>query len=242
MEVIPAIDIRHGKCVRLYQGDYSRETVYSDDPVSTALQWKAHGARRLHVVDLDGAVAGVPVNAQVIRRIMAATGLPVQLGGGIRTMDTIAKVLSLGVQRVILGTVAIENPSLVEIACGRFGEAIIVGVDAKDGYISIKGWTQSSSLTASELVRNMAKLGARRFIYTDVSRDGTLTEPNFEAVAEFLSHTNLPIIAAGGIASVDHLRRLAKLGVEGAIVGRALYTGDINLAEAFDAFCSDDTG
>jgi len=232
MDIIPAIDLRNGKCVRLYQGDYEKETVFSDDPVAMALRWQSEGAGRLHLVDLDGAAEGEPRNLDVIERILAAVEIPVQVGGGIRSLDTIEQLLDLGVSRAILGTVAIENPDLIEEACQRFGNRIIVGIDARDGLIATRGWLQQSSTTAGELAANMIVLGARRFIYTDISRDGTLTSPNFEAIAGLLSQVNVPVIAAGGISSVEHLTALAELGVEGAIVGRAIYTGDVELGEA----------
>ena len=235
MEIIPAIDLRNGKCVRLYQGDYEKETVFSDDPVAMALRWQSEGAGRLHLVDLDGAAEGEPRNLDVIERILAAVDIPVQVGGGIRSLDTIEQLLDLNVSRAILGTVAIENPDLIEEACRRFGNRIIVGIDARDGLIATRGWLQQSSTTAGELAVDMVGLGARRFIYTDISRDGTLTGPNFEAIAGLVSQVNVPVIAAGGISSVEHLSKLAKLGVEGAIVGRAIYTGDVELGEAVKA-------
>ncbi len=232
MEIIPAIDLRGGKCVRLYQGDYERETVFSDDPVSVALRWQSEGAKRLHLVDLDGAARGELCNLDAIERIAAAVEIPVQVGGGVRSLETIEQLLKLGVGRAILGTVAVEDPGLVEEACQRLGEQIIIGIDARDGRVATRGWLQQSTITAGELAARMVGLGARRFIYTDISRDGTLTSPNFEAVAELLSQVSVPVIAAGGISSVEHLTRLAALGVEGAIVGRAIYTGDVKLGEA----------
>ncbi len=235
MEIIPAIDLRGGKCVRLYQGDYEKETVFSDDPVSVALRWQSEGAKRLHLVDLDGAAKGELCNLDAIEKIAAAVEIPVQVGGGVRSLETIEQLLELGVGRAILGTVAVENPDLAEEACQRFGEQIIIGIDARDGWVATRGWLQQSTITAGELAARMVGLGARRFIYTDISRDGTLTSPNFEAVAELLSQVSVPVIAAGGISSVGHLIRLAALGAEGAIVGRAIYTGDINLKNALGA-------
>ena len=236
MEIIPAIDLRNGKCVRLYQGDYSRETVFSEDPAAMAVHWQAQGATRLHLVDLDGAEKGKLGNTSAIEEIVRAVQLPIQLGGGIRKLETAERLLGLGIQRVILGTAAVEDPSLVEKACRRFGEGVIISIDARDGYVATRGWQQRTAITASELVERMAVLGARRFIYTDIVRDGTLTGPNYEAIAELLSKTSLPIIASGGISSLSHLERLAQLGVEGAIVGRALYAGSINLKEALRHF------
>ena len=232
MEIIPAVDLRNGKCVRLYQGDYAQETVFSDDPAAMARRWQSEGAKRLHLVDLDGAAEGEPRNLDAIENILAAVEVPVQVGGGIRSLETIVQLLDLGVSRAILGTAAIEDPLLVEKACRQFGGQIIVGIDARDGMAATRGWLQQSSIAAGELANRMVGLGARRFIYTDISRDGTLTGPNFEAIAELLSQVGVPVIAAGGISSIEHLTRLAGLGVEGAIVGRAIYTGDLDFKEA----------
>ncbi len=232
MEIIPAIDLRNGKCVRLYQGDYDRETVFSDDPASMALRWESEGAQRLHLVDLDGAAAGSPRNLDAIERIIAAVQIPVEAGGGIRSIETMERLFELGVERAILGTAAVEDTGLVKRACQRFGERIVVGVDARDGKVATRGWLEQSSSSAGDLAARMVALGAVRFIYTDIGRDGTLSGPNFEAVAEFLSRVSVPVIAAGGIGSVEHIVRLAGLGVEGVIVGRAIYTGDVSLQEA----------
>jgi len=232
MEVIPAIDLRNGKCVRLYQGDYDKETVFSDDPVSTALRWQSEGAVRLHIVDLDGAARGQPGNLDAIERILDAVELPVQVGGGIRDLETVEQLLALGVGRVVMGTLAVENPDMAAQACAEFGEQVVIGIDARDGLVATRGWLEESSVTATDLAARMVGLGARRIIYTDISRDGTLTSPNFEGVADLVSRVSVPIIAAGGVSSVEHLEKLASTGVEGAIVGRAIYTGDVRLAEA----------
>ena len=189
----------------------------------------------MHMVDLDGAAKGEPCNLNAIESITAAIEIPVEVGGGIRSLETIEHLLKLGVRRVILGTVAVEDPNLVEKACQMFGEHIVIGIDARDGWVATRGWLQKSTVSSSELAASMIDLGARRFIYTDISRDGTLTSPNFEAVADLLSQVSVPVIAAGGISSVDHLARLATIGVEGAIVGRAIYTGDVKLKEAMDS-------
>jgi phosphoribosylformimino-5-aminoimidazole carboxamide ribotide isomerase len=232
MEVIPAVDIKGGKCVRLYQGDYGRETVFSEDPVVVALNWQAQGAGRLHVVDLDGAAGGEPRNIAVVEAMVEQVGLPVQLGGGIRDEATVAKLLAIGINRVILGTAAVESSELVERLCQKYGEAIVVGIDARDGYVATHGWVEGTEIKALEFGLQMVALGARRIIYTDIKRDGTLTEPEFEAIGEMVKGVNLPVIAAGGISSLGHLKKLKELGVEGAIVGKALYTGDIELKEA----------
>ena len=190
------------------------------------------GASRLHIVDLDGAASGEIGNIEIIQNIASAVLIPTQLGGGMRDIDTILKMLTMGIERVILGTVAVENPKLVEEACKRFNDYIIVSIDVRDGFIATRGWVNETSLTPVQFAQNMANLGVRRFIYTDIIRDGTLTEPNFSAISELVHSTRLPVIAAGGITSILHLKMLKQLGVEGAIVGKALYTGDIKLKEA----------
>lgn len=233
MEIIPAIDLRGGKCVRLYQGDYSQETVFSDDPVSMALRWESTGAKRLHLVDLDGAAEGKLCNADVIGEIAKRVKIPVQTGGGIRLIETMEHLLNLGIDRMILGTVALEEPDLVTEACLKFKEHIIVSIDAKDGYVRGRGWKEEGRLRIEEVISQMESRGVMRFIYTDISRDGTLTEPNYEEIEKFLACTRIPVIAAGGIASIDHLKKLSEIGVEGAITGRAIYTGNIDLKEAF---------
>ncbi|MCH8345724.1 MAG: 1-(5-phosphoribosyl)-5-[(5-phosphoribosylamino)methylideneamino]imidazole-4-carboxamide isomerase [Chloroflexi bacterium] len=236
MEIIPAIDIRGGRCVRLVQGDYDRETVFADDPADAARRWRDAGAKRLHVVDLDGAREGRAVNAASVERIVAAVDVPVQLGGGLRDLETIGGYLEAGVERVVLGTAAVKDQALLASALARFPGRIGVGVDARDGIVVTEGWRDSSGITASELLRQIAELGVPWVIYTDTLRDGTLTEPNFDALETLLSdRQHLRIIYSGGVSTIDHLRRLAETGVEGAIVGRALYTGDINLAEALAA-------
>jgi len=229
------VDIKGGQCVRLYQGDYEQETVFSDDPLEVALKWQAKGAPRLHIVDLDGAVEGELRNLDIIREIARAALIPVQLGGGIRRLETIEKVLKEGVDRVVLGTAAVENADVVVEACRKFRDSIVVSVDAHEGQVATHGWRQTTELTALALIRAMLKLGVKRFIYTDISRDGTLTEPNFDAISEVIDSTRAPVIAAGGIASLNHLKMLQKLGAEGAIVGKALYTGDIDLKRAIAA-------
>ncbi len=235
MEVIPAVDIRGGFCVRLYQGDYGNETVFSDDPVQTALNWQSMGAHRLHIVDLDGAAAGKPGNMDIIRNIAVAMLIPTQLGGGIRDIDTVKELLGAGLERVILGTAAVEDTEFVKEACSKYAESIIVSVDTREGMVAVRGWTQETKISGIEFAIKMAGLGVKRFIYTDIVRDGTLTEPNFTAISELITKTGLPVIAAGGIASVQHLVMLKKLGAEGAIIGKALYTGDINLKQALKA-------
>jgi phosphoribosylformimino-5-aminoimidazole carboxamide ribotide isomerase len=232
MEIIPAIDLKGGRCVRLYQGDYSKETVFSEDPVATALRWQEKGALWLHLVDLDGAASGEVRNGASIESIVRNTRMNIELGGGIRREEVVERLIDLGVKRVILGTVAVEQTELTKRIVKRFGDAIAVGIDARDSFVTTHGWKKLSNVTAMELSRMMASIGARRIIYTDVKRDGTLTEPNFEVIADLVKNLHIPVIASGGISSIDHLRRLAKIGVEGAIIGKALYTGDIDLSEA----------
>ena len=232
MEIIPAIDLRGGKCVRLYMGDYDKETVYGDDPVEVARRWQEQGARRLHVVDLDGALLGEPANLDVISNIVRSVNIPVQVGGGIRRILTAERLLQLGVARVILGTAAVDDPNLVAEACHCFGEAVVVSLDAQNGVVAVRGWKAHSTVPVADLVDRMAEAGVRRFVYTDIGRDGTLTEPNFEAVADLLKKTTLPVIVAGGVSSVEHIRRIKALGAEGVIVGKALYSGDVDLNEA----------
>jgi phosphoribosylformimino-5-aminoimidazole carboxamide ribotide isomerase len=232
MEIIPAIDIRGGRCVRLYQGDYKQETVFDEDPVTAALTWYSQGAQWLHIVDLDGAAAGEPQNIEVVEEIIKQSGLLIELGGGIRQEKVAEELLRQGVSRIILGTAAIENRQLVKKLCQQFGEAIAVSLDGRDGKIAIHGWQKNTVVEVLELSREMIDAGVRRFIYTDIKKDGTLTEPNFDMIERLIARTSVPIIAAGGISSLEHLRRLKELGAEGAIIGKALYTGDINLAEA----------
>jgi len=233
MEVIPAIDLRLGLCVRLFQGDYQQETVFSNEPVSVALAWQEQGAPRLHLVDLDGAAGGVPVNLEVITSIIHNLTIPVQIGGGIRDLATAESLLSAGADRVVIGTAAVENPSLVEDLCQKHGsQRVVIAVDAKDGLVAIKGWLESTEVKAQDLVEQMALLGVRRILYTDISRDGTLTEPNFEANADLVRTTDMAVLASGGIATLDHVRRLVDTGAEGAILGRALYTEAFSLREA----------
>ncbi len=236
MQVIPAIDLRGGRCVRLYQGDYAQETVYSDDPTHTALRWVDMGAERLHIVDLDGAKDGSPANLAAVKRIAAATAVPLHLGGGIRDLDTARAAVDAGVDRIMLGTAAVEDTALIHELVAELGaDAVIVSVDAKDGRVALRGWTQSSGALATDLIADMTNLGVTRFLYTDISRDGTLTEPNFAAIGALARMPDVRLLAAGGIARVAHLERLAALGIEGAIVGRAIYTGDIDLRQAISA-------
>lgn len=231
MIVIPAIDLRAGRCVRLLRGDYARETVFSDDPLAIARRWQAAGASCLHVVDLDGARAGYPVQAALVAALAQALTIPVQVGGGLRAPDQIAAAFAAGLARVVLGTAALENRDLLTAALARWGaERIIVGLDARDGFVATHGWHATSTTRATDLARELAALGVRRVLYTDIARDGTLTSPNYAALRELTASTDLAVLASGGVATGDHLAQLATIpGVEGAIVGRALYTGDVTL-------------
>ncbi|MGK7933015.1 MAG: 1-(5-phosphoribosyl)-5-[(5-phosphoribosylamino)methylideneamino]imidazole-4-carboxamide isomerase [Microcystaceae cyanobacterium] len=238
MDVIPAIDLLDGRCVRLYQGDYEQSQVYDENPVKVAQQWEEQGAIRLHLVDLDGAKQGKPVNLGVIQSIIQEIKIPVQVGGGLRTLESVRQLLDNGVTQVILGTIAVENPDLVQELCQTFPKKIIVGIDARDGKVATKGWLETSEVLATDLAQNMEKLGAAAIIYTDIKRDGTLIGPNKEALRELANKITIPVIASGGISSLTDvlgLLSLEPLGVTGMITGRALYTGDLNLSEAIKA-------
>ena len=234
MELIPAIDIRGGRCVRLYQGDYGRETVFADDPVEVARRWQDEGARRLHVVDLDGAREGWPMNADLVRRIVAVARVPVQVGGGLRDKPSIQRYLDTGVDRVVLGTAAVKDRALLAGALAEYGEQIVVAVDARVGVVAVEGWQEETQLAAAGLMSELAELGVTRFIYTDALRDGTLRGPNFSAIESLMARISVPVIYAGGVSCIDDLVRLASLGLEGAIVGQALYTRDVILREALE--------
>jgi phosphoribosylformimino-5-aminoimidazole carboxamide ribotide isomerase len=235
VEVIPAIDIKEGRCVRLTQGDYQQETVFDHDPVAVAQRWERLGARRLHVVDLDGAKAGRPVNAQVVYAIVRAVHIPVQLGGGLRDSNAVAAALNLGVEWVILGTVAVRDPNLVARLVEHNGDHIMVGVDARDGWVAAQGWTETLHIKAYELVQRMGALGVRSVIYTDIGRDGMLSGPDVEGTAELVAGGGPAIIASGGVGKTDDLLALATTGAAGVIVGKAIYTGAIDLAHAIEA-------
>ncbi|MBD2101585.1 1-(5-phosphoribosyl)-5-[(5-phosphoribosylamino)methylideneamino]imidazole-4-carboxamide isomerase [Leptolyngbya sp. FACHB-261] len=238
MEILPAIDILAGRCVRLYQGDYAQSEIFDEDPVAVAQRWAEQGATRLHLVDLDGAKAGSAQNWPVIERIVRAVDLPVQVGGGLRNTDSVSSLLNLGVQRAILGTVAVEQPDLVAQLAQQFPGQIAVGIDARDGKVATRGWLETSEIQAIELAQRMATLGVAAIIYTDIQRDGTLSGPNLTALGQMVQAVSIPVIASGGMSSVSDLLSLLALpapGVQGAIIGRALYTGDIVLKEALRA-------
>lgn len=234
MIIFPAIDIRGGKAVRLYKGDFSQETVFGD-PVEMASRWEAAGGQFLHLVDLDGARAGKSINLDVVKKIIEKVNIPVELGGGIRTLENIQQVLDMGVKRVILGSVAARNPELVKEACIQYKDRIVVGIDAKDGIVAVDGWEASGNVKAVVLAREMAKAGVERIIYTDISRDGTMEGVNVKSTAELARDSGVKVIASGGVKSVDDIKALlpyAKDGIEGVIVGKSIYSGTLDLSEA----------
>ncbi len=236
MEIIPAIDLRGGNCVRLYQGDYEQETVFSDDPLAIAERWQSEGGQRLHIVDLDGAHSGNPANLAAITAITRALTIPVQVGGGIRSVDTASGLFDAGAARVVVGTAAVSNPQLVEDLCQRFGsDRVVVALDARDGLVAIHGWTETSNITATDLAGRMARLGVERLLYTDISRDGTLEEPNYAATVALVENSGLKVLSAGGVGAAEHVANLVPTGAEAAIIGRALYTGDITISDALAA-------
>lgn len=237
MIIFPAIDIRDGKCVRLFKGDFNQETVFSDKPEEMAEKWQAEGAEFLHLVDLDGALAGKSQNLATVKKIIAAVNIPVELGGGIRTMENIDEVLALGVKRVILGSVAVKNPELVKEACAKYGERIVVGIDAKDGIVAVDGWGVSGNVDVITLAKEMAKVGVKTIIYTDISRDGTLAGVNVEATAKLARESGINIVASGGVKSTADIKALLpyeKDGIEGVIVGKSIYMKTLDLAEAIE--------
>lgn len=235
MIVIPAIDLKEGKCVRLEQGLMERDTVFCDNPADQARKWEAAGAEMLHIVDLDGAFAGVPKNKGAIEAIVAAISIPAQLGGGIRDIDTIRAYLDLGISRVILGTAAQRNPALVEEACRLFPGRIVVGIDAKNGMVAVQGWAEVTDVRALDLARRFEGYGVAAIIYTDISRDGMMQGPNIEATRALAEAISIPVIASGGVSSirdVENLMDIESSGVTGVITGKAVYTGAVDLTEA----------
>lgn len=232
MLILPAIDLQAGRCVRLVQGDFARTQEFSDDPAAVALRWQEAGARWLHLVDLDGAREGAPRNLDAIRRIRQAITLPIEVGGGLRAIESVAALFDLGINRAILGTAALKDRLFLQSCLARWGEQIAVGIDARNGLVATDGWLETSTMPALTLARELAAEGVARFIYTDIQRDGTLSGPNLTSLAQLQQAISQPIIASGGVSSLADLRALAGLGVEGAIVGRALYTGEVNLADA----------
>lgn len=232
MRIYPAIDIKDGSCVRLFKGRFSDVTVYGDNPAEMAKKWEALGGEFIHVVDLDGALKGRGVNAHIIKEICKTVDVPVQTGGGIRTMEDIEAKLNLGINRVIIGTKAVQNADFVKRAVDKYKEKIVIGIDAHDGYVAISGWEEVSEFKAVEFAKKMAEIGVKTIVYTDIATDGTLGGSNVLAMEEMAKAVDADIIASGGIGNADHIRALLPTGVEGVIVGRALYTGNVELEEA----------
>jgi phosphoribosylformimino-5-aminoimidazole carboxamide ribotide isomerase len=240
MRIFPAIDLKEGQAVRLRQGRMEEATVYAEKPLEVALGFRRQGADSLHVVDLDGAFAGKPINDSVIRELVLSSGLRVQVGGGIRTLERIRELLDLGVERVILGTVAVRDPELVARAAAEYGEKIVVGIDANDGLVAVQGWAETTELRALDLALKMKEVGVKHLVFTDISRDGMLQGPNIQSTAELARLSGLQVVASGGVSRLEDLVQLhavAKQGVsiEGVIIGKALYSGAFTLAEALDA-------
>jgi phosphoribosylformimino-5-aminoimidazole carboxamide ribotide isomerase len=235
MIIIPAIDLKEGRCVRLVQGDFQRETVYADNPVRMALAWKSEGAERLHIVDLEGSLAGVPRHAEVIRNIVTATELPIQVGGGIREMKTVEAYLRMGVRWVILGTSALRDPEFVRKACREFPGRVIIGLDAKGGRLAVQGWTETQADTPFALARRFAEDRPAALVYTDIARDGMETGVNIESTKELAASVGIPVIASGGVSGIRDIEKLMAIeesGVFAVIAGKALYTGALSLTEA----------
>jgi len=238
MQVIPAIDLMDGKCVRLVQGRFDQATIFSDEPVEVARRWVSEGAQRLHLVDLLGSKNGRPIEIATVSRIVAAVDAPVQLGGGIRSLDTARQLLEIGIDRVIIGTSAALDQTVAESIFGALGERAVLAVDARDGLVAVKGWEETTAETAIQFAKRMQALGAARVVYTDISRDGMLQGVNTDAVARMAEALEIPVIASGGVSSVEDVRALKllePLGVEGVILGKALYTGALSLQEALTA-------
>ena len=235
MQIYPAIDLRGGQCVRLRQGDYSQETVFGADPAEMARRWVEQGATFLHLVDLDGAKQGRPVNGASVRAIVQASGVPCQFGGGLRTEADIREALSWGASRVIIGTKALQSPAWLEQMCAKFPGKIVLGIDAKGGKVATHGWLEVSEMTALDLAQSSAKLPLAAIIYTDISRDGMMQGANVHAMAEMAAAVTLPVIASGGVTTLDDVRRLHAAGMAGCIIGRALYEGGLNLREVIAA-------
>lgn len=235
MRIYPAIDIKDGQCVRLLKGNFSDMTVYGNDPSEMAKKWESLGGEYIHVVDLDGALKGRDVNAAAIEKICRSVSVPVQTGGGIRTMADIEKRLECGISRVIIGTKAVSDSDFVKEAVKLYGDKIVIGIDAKNGMVAIEGWEKTSEYKAVEFGKKMADIGVRTIVYTDIATDGTLMGPNVDAMAEMARETGIDIIASGGVGNIDHVKMLVPTGVEGVITGRALYTGDLELPMAIKA-------
>ncbi|MBX3424173.1 MAG: 1-(5-phosphoribosyl)-5-[(5-phosphoribosylamino)methylideneamino]imidazole-4-carboxamide isomerase [Pirellulales bacterium] len=239
MQIWPAIDLLAGRCVRLQQGDYQRDTVYSDDPASVARQFQDAGAEHLHLVDLDGAKAGRPVNLDAVRTILAAVDMECELGGGVRDEATIESLLGLGLSRLVLGTSALKRPEWFRDMCRKFPERLVLGIDAKDGFVATDGWLETSTTPAPELAAQFADAQLAAIVYTDIATDGMLQGPNLTAMAEMQAAVDVPVIASGGVTTAEDVRALAAAGMAGAIIGRALYEGTVSLPAALQAAGAD---
>lgn len=237
MQIWPAIDLRGGKCVRLRQGDYRRETVFGDDPAAMARRWVAAGARQLHLVDLDGARDGRQANRPAIAAIVQAVNVPIQLGGGIRDEATIAELLGLGLQRLVVGTRALRDPEWFCAMCRQYPQRLVAGIDARQGRVATDGWLETSHLEATQMARQLAGEPLAGIVYTDIAKDGMMEGPNVEAMAEMAAAIAVPVIASGGVTTTDDIRRLARTGVAGCIIGRALYEGSLTLDAALAVAC-----
>lgn len=235
-EVIPAIDLRAGRCVRLAQGDFSRETIWSDEPADVARRWTDAGARVIHVVDLDGAASGAPVNLDMLCEIRASTGASIQFGGGLRTDASVGAALAAGADRVVVGTALISRPEWVSELCERYGDRVVAGIDARRGRVAVEGWLEATAMRIAEVAERASRMGVRRVLVTDIEKDGMLEGPSLDALREVVSRATFDVLASGGISSLDDLRAVRDVGAAGAIVGQALYAGRIDLAEAIAAF------
>ena len=232
MLIYPAIDIKNGKCVMLTQGKFDKEKIYSEDPVEAAKIWEQKGAKMLHIIDLDGALEGKSKNYEIIQKIIKEINIPIQLGGGIRDLETIKTLIDIGVNRVILGTKAVQDEEMLKKAVNTYKEKIVVAIDAKDGYVAVNGWTKTSTVDALQFAKKIEQLGVKTIIYTDIARDGMLKGPNFKAIKNMNDNVSIDVIASGGVSSVKDLQKLSEIGVAGAVVGKALYEGKIDLTNA----------
>ncbi|MFA4911704.1 MAG: 1-(5-phosphoribosyl)-5-[(5-phosphoribosylamino)methylideneamino]imidazole-4-carboxamide isomerase [Desulfobacteria bacterium] len=235
MIIIPAIDLKEGKCVRLIQGHMDKVTVFSNDPAETAMRWEDRGAELIHIVDLDGSIAGSPKNREVIEKIVKSINIPIQLGGGIRDLATINRYVSIGVSRVIMGTMALEAPDLIKQACQLYPERILVGIDAKGGRVAVRGWTEVTKKKAVDAAKEVEGFGVAAFIFTDIKRDGMQTGPNIESTKKLAQSVTVPVIASGGvntISDIEDIMKIEEYGVSGVIVGRAIYTNSLRLEDA----------
>lgn len=232
MNIYPAIDIKNGKCVRLTQGDFNNETIYSDDPIKVALEWKNKGAMWLHIIDLDGAKMGKIINNKKIKEIKSKTGLSLQVGGGIRSLEDAKTLIKIGVDKLIISTIAFENPNLLKDLLAKFPGKIVVSIDAENGRVKTQGWLKDTNIDATSAILNLEKLGVKAFIHTDILRDGMMSEPNYQAIEKLVSQVNSPLIIAGGISNIEQIKKLKNLEVDGVILGKALYEKRIDLEEA----------